>query len=244
MKTSTLPVCIILFLLAALLAGCGSLQMELIQTTPTPSADTASARAEETGWAIYQSADFGLAFQYPSTWQKPLERWHTEEGKDRWIVVTITSAPPTHWDSPDMPFYPKNTYKIDIMYKENASHAQIAELADADRQIKAYLGLTLIQDGESALVGKEYCTRLSAVTQGDFHGLEYIDTVPANGEAGYWWTHDTVLVDSQTRVITITGQPLSTMGLPTGNWRDLHRAEDEKYKEIYQRVVNSISIGR
>jgi len=117
-------------------------------------------------------------------------------------------------------------------------------MAESDRQIKAYLSLTLIQDGESALVGKEYCTRLSAFTQGDFRGMEYIDTVPANGEAGYWWTHDIVLADSQTRVITVTGQPLASKGLPADNWRDLHQAEDEQYQKIYRRIVNSISVGR
>jgi len=113
MKTQALSVWILFLFLAALLAGCDALEVDWVQPTATPETTLTPgvipASALETDWVIYHNADFGLAFQYPPTWQKPVEMRHTEEGKDRWIVVTIAPNPPGPSDVAEMPSCPEGT---------------------------------------------------------------------------------------------------------------------------------------
>jgi hypothetical protein len=246
MKTSALTVWTLL-LLAALLAGCGALEVELVQrTTPTGitlSPDSTPPSGAETAWTRYTHDDPYLSFEYPAAWQAPTVTVRAEEGEDRSISVTLFSDPPLD-PKADWLEYPEGAYGITITYKENASQTQLREFAEKDQMIMAFMDLELIADGESTLVYKAYCTRLGSVQAGGFNGVDYIATLPANAEAMYWWTHNTVLVDSRTRVITITGQPLNVKGLPADNWRDLYRAEDERHQDLYWRVVNSLSAGR
>jgi hypothetical protein len=237
------------------LAGCGSFQMELIQTASTPTADAASVPVAEpaitptatmeAGWTAFTHDAFPIYFRYPSSWQVSVETSESDADTNRWISITLRSDPPVETDEDRMlPLYPDGAYGIVITYKEYDPQAQFPELAEDDRQIAAFMSLNLLADGESTLVYKDYCTRLSAVDFAGFHGVDYIATLPSGAQASYWWNHNTVAMDSRNRVLILTGTPLNPPGdFATDNWRELYRADDERHQDVYRHVLATISVG-
>ncbi len=211
---------------------------------PQPPVDPAPLPAEETlaqpslseafpsQNTQYVNADFGLSFSYPSDWFGPDEY---VSGDTLRVAIGSDVVYPYGTDRTDQALTQPDSYYVVVQYTKNSR----------DTYWHGYLPkTTAMQDGA---VCRGYAqSRIIRVRQfnlADLRGLEYIATLSDTAQTEPVYSREVILVDDRSNLLTISGSP-NNVEIPAGaNWRDLYRAVDEQYQDIFHAILASMALN-
>lgn len=196
-------------------------------TLAQPSMDEAAPAQDKQ----YVNADFGLSFSYPSDWFGPDEY---VSGDTLRIAIGSDVVFPYGTDRTDQVLTQPNSYYVVVQYTKNNQNNYWQD---------TYQKLTAMQDGESFSDARSRIIRVRQLNLGDLHGFEYIATLSDTAQTESVYSREVILVDDRSNLLTISGSP-NNVEIPAGaNWRDLYRAVDEQYQDIFHAILESLELN-
>ena len=179
----------------------------------------------------YVNTDFGISFSYPFDWFGPDEY---ESGDTLRVAVGSDVVYPYGTDRTDQALTQPNSYYIVVQYTKNNQNAFWQD---------TYQKLAAMQDGESLSDARSRIIRVREVNLGDLHGFEYIATLSDTAQTEPVYSREVILVDEQSNLLTISGSPNNVEIFAGANWRDLYRAVDEQYQDIFHAILESLELN-
>ncbi len=198
--------------------------------TPTAAPTAAGDGTFTETWLTFDNAAYGLSFQYPANWFGP-EMYAV----DTTLRVEVGS---------DV-VYPYGTGLDERMYNLNDSYYVTIQYTKNNLNTfweETFQTLTGMQDGATAAGAREMLIRVRPVTLGRFHGFEYISTLSESAQTEPVYSRNVMLIDDQSNLLTVMGNPNNVQVDPSVGWRAAYQAVDEANREIFQKIVDSISI--
>ncbi len=136
---------------------------------------------------------------------------------------------------PETPSEVKNSYNVVVQYEKNNQNPYWKD---------TYQSLQNLKDGESLSGARSLITRVRQVELGRFIGYEYIFTLPESAQTEHVYGREVMLFDEQTNdLLTIMGQPNNVEVSNGANWRDVYRSIDEANLELFNEIVDSITVN-
>ena len=202
-----------------------TLTVEMQMPTSVPPTPANATQAQKT----YTNSTFGLSFRYPSDWFGP-----DEYIADQTLRVAVGSdVVYPYGEQPEKPSQVVNSYLIVVQYTKND-------------QVKAwkddYASLAKLKDGESLSGPRSQIIRVRQLELGNYKGYEYIATLSETAQTDHVYSRDVVLVDDQSDVLTISGNPNNVEIADGTQWRDAYGTIDETNEPIFQAIVDSMAI--
>ena len=213
--------------------------------TPAPLPTTGAGSPEETQaptqvppteveqpalWKQYTNSEFGCSFQYPSSWFGPEE--YTVDQTLRVEVGSDTVHP--YGEPPEQPSAVKNSYNVVIQYTKNNQNTFL------DETVESLRGL---EDGESLSGPRSMLIRVKQLELGRFTGFEYISTLSDTAQTEPVYSRSAILVDDQSNLITILGNPNNVELSSGADWREVYRSIDEANQGFFHGILDSITCG-
>ncbi|HSR20096.1 MAG TPA: hypothetical protein VLL49_04205 [Anaerolineales bacterium] len=219
--------------LALALSACSPQPAPVAEPPPAtePAAVATPTAADQTAdWKLYQNADFGLSFRVPAGWFGP-----EEYVSDRMLRVEIGSdnVYPYGTDPLERVTQFKDSYYVLIQYSQNDQGAYWQE---------TYQSLVQLQDGESLSDLRSKIIRVRPLELGRFSGFEYISTLSDTAQTEPVYGRQVILVDDQSNVLTILGNPSGVEIASGGDWRQAYQAVDEANLLLFRQILDSITI--
>ncbi len=189
---------------------------------PTETAQTSDQKP-------YTNSTFGFGFQFPSSWFGPEE--YVSDDTLRVEVGSDKVYP--YGEPPEQPSEVKNSYNVVIQYTKNNQNQYWKD---------TYQSLVNLKDGESFSDGRSLVIRVGPLQLGKFEGIEYISTLSDTAQTEPIYTRNIILVDDQSNLLTVMGQPNNVEVNDGANWRDVYRMIDEENSVIFHDIVESITV--
>jgi hypothetical protein len=235
-------IAILILLLCLTLSACAT------QTppapTPLPATDTSVPTATHTpipptptqveptpAVAHYTNSAFGFSFAYPSSWFGP-----DEYIADQTLRVEVGSdvVYPYGTGREEQIYTIPNSYYVVIQYTQNDQNQVWADTLQS---------LAGMQDGESLSGMRSLTIRVRQLELGRFTGFEYIATLSESAQTEPFYARQVILMDAQTNdVLTIMGSPNNVDRSGGVDWRQAYQAIDEANQNIFEQIVESITI--
>jgi hypothetical protein len=219
--------------LALALSACSAQPAPIAETPPAaePAATaTPTAADQTTDWKLYQNADFGLSFRVPAGWFGPEE--YVSDGTLR-VEIGSDKVYPYGTDPLERVTLLKNSYYIVIQYSLKDQRAYWQE---------TYQSLLQLQDGESLSDARGKIIRVRPLELGRFSGFEYISTLSETAQTEPVYGREVILVDDQSNVLTVAGNPSSVEIASGGDWRQAYQAVDQANLLFFRQILDSITI--
>ena len=228
-KTIALLISLMFFPLGACLPhpSVDPLPLPVEETLAQPSINEAAPAQDKQ----YVNTDFGLSFSYPFDWFGPDEY---VSGDTLRVAIGSDVVYSYGTDRTDQVITQPNSYYIVVQYTKNSQNAF---------WLDAYQKLTAMQDGESLSDARSRIIRVREVNLGDLHGFEYIATLSDTAQTEPVYSREVILVDDRSNLLTISGSPNNVEIFAGANWRDLYRAEDEQYQDIFHAILESLELN-
>ncbi len=142
--------------------------------------------------------------------------------------------------------YPYGTDRTDQALTQPDSYYVVVQYTKNSRDTywqDTYQKLTAMQDGESVEDMRSRIIRVRQFNLADLRGLEYIATLSDTAQTEPVYSREVILVDDRSNLLTISGSP-NNVEIPAGaNWRDLYRAVDEQYQDIFHAILASMALN-
>jgi hypothetical protein len=214
-----------------------------VETAAAAPTSTAAAPAEATAaptaagdgpstetWLTFDNAAYGLSFQYPANWFGP-----EVYAVDTTLRVEVGSdvVYPYGTGLDERTYNLNDSYYVTIQYTKNNMNTFWEE---------TFQTLTGMQDGATTAGAREMLIRVRPVTLGRFHGFEYISTLSESAQTEPVYSRNVMLIDDQSNLLTVMGNPNNVQVDPSVGWRAAYQAVDEANREIFQKIVDSITI--
>ena len=172
---------------------------------------------------------FGFGFQYPSSWFGPEE--YVSDDTLRVEVGSDKVYP--YGEPPEQPSEVKNSYNVVIQYTKNNQNQYWTD---------TYQSLVNLKDGEFFSDGRSLVIRVGPLQLGRFEGIEYISTLSDTAQTEPVYTRNVILMDDQSNLLTVMGQPINVEVSDGAKWRDVYRMIDEANLVIFHDIVESITV--
>jgi hypothetical protein len=181
--------------------------------------------------AQYANATFGLSFEYPSSWFGPDE--YISGGTLR-LEVGSDVVYPYGTGREEQVYTMPNSYYVVIQYTQNDQNQVWNDTLQA---------LGNLQDGESISDARSLTIRVRQLELGRFTGFEYIATLSESAQTEPFYARQVILMDAQTNdLLTIMGSPNNVDRSGGVDWRQAYQAIDEANQNIFEQIVESITI--
>ena len=194
--------------------------------TASPSSTDSSEENKQ-----YTNPDFGFSFSYPSDWFGPDEY---VSGDTLRIAVGSDVVYPYGTDRTEQIDILPNSYYVILQYTQNNQNTFWQE---------TYQSLAGMRDGESLSGARSRIIRVRQLDLGDFTGFEYIATLSDTAQTEAVYSREVILVDDQSNLLTISGSPNNVEIGSGADWRELYRAVDEQYQDIFHTILDSIKLN-
>lgn len=205
-------------------------QMPTPVELPTQAAETQALPGGDATMLPYANSDFGLSFHYPVGWFGPEEY---VSGNTLRVEVGTDVVYPYGTGLDERTYYLENSYAVVVQFTRNNNN---------DFWKDTYTTLEAMQDGQSTSTARSMLIRVRAVTIGGLKGFEYISTLSESAQTEAVYAREVLLVDEQSNLLTITGQPVNVVLQDGQAWRDVYRAVDEENRDAFQKIVDSIRV--
>jgi len=198
--------------------------------TQIPTAVLPTEVDQSATWKLYTNNTFGFGFQYPSNWYGPSE--YVSDGTLRVEVGSDVVYP--YGETPEQPSSVKNSYNVVIQYTKNNQNTYWED---------TYQSLMNLKDGESLSNGNSLLIRVRQLSIGRFTGFEYIATLSETAQTDHIYARSIMILDEQTSdLLTIMGQLINVEITNGAAWRDIYKNIDEANLNVFQEIVESITI--
>jgi hypothetical protein len=201
----------------------------VLAATQTPIPVLPTETAQPSGQKPYTNSAFGFSFQYPASWFGPEE--YISDNTLRVEVGSDKVYP--YGEPPEQPSEVKNSYNVVIQYTKNNQNQYWKD---------TYQSLVNLKDGESFSDGRSLVIRVGQVNIGRFEGVEYISTLSDTAQTEPVYMRNVILMDNQSNLVTVMGQPINVEISNGAEWRDVYRMIDEANQVIFHDIVESITV--
>lgn len=249
-----LPFLCLAVVLAASLA-CSSLTLDTEPTPlPTPTHEPATAVGpmptediEITptddsigGWTSFEDDTFGLSFSYPADWNGPeVNRYDSGIG----VEVGSDTVYPFGTGLEDRNYTVPDAYFISVSYTQNTQGWDWDELIQNSPWMETYTELLELEDGEAITTPRSLTTRVGEVQVGSFSGLEYTSTLSETAQTEIFYAREVLLFDQDLNYIRVSGGPNNVQIGSDEDWRAAYQRVDAEHNEIFDRLVDSLSVA-
>jgi hypothetical protein len=179
----------------------------------------------------YTNSAFGLGFQFPSNWFGP-EEYISDQ--DLRVEVGSDKVYPYGTGPEERIYELKNSYNVVIQYSKNTQNEYWKD---------TYQSLLNLKDGESISDARSLTIRVRQLNIGRFEGIEYISTLSDTAQTEPVYIRQVILVDEQSNLLSIMGQPNNVQIDDGANWRDVYQMIDETNLDAFHKIVESITIN-
>ena len=176
----------------------------------------------------YTNSAFGFGFQFPSSWFGPEE--YVSDGTLRVEVGSDKVYP--YGEPPEQPSEVRNSYNVVIQYSKNDQNQYWKD---------TYQSLVNLKDGESFSDGRSLVIRVGQLKIGRFEGIEYISILSETAQTEPVYSRNVILIDDQSNLLTMMGQPNNVEVSNGASWRDVYRMIDEANLTLFHEIVESIT---
>jgi hypothetical protein len=229
-----LPACALVILLAvtacALSPTANPTQLPALTVagqTPTP---VPTARLEQIpGFSQYSNRAFGLRFQYPAGWFGPDEY---VSGNTLRVAVGSDVVHP-YGEPSETPSAVKNSYLVVVQYSKNSQDASWQD---------TYSALAGLKDGESLSGTRSLITRVRQLELAGMKGFEFISTLSATAQTEPVYSREVLLVDQQSNLLTILGNPDNVEVGDAAGWREAYRLVDQANLAAFHQILATVEI--
>jgi hypothetical protein len=177
----------------------------------------------------YTNSAFGFGFQFPSSWFGPEE--YVSDGTLRVEVGSDKVYP--YGEPPEQPSEVRNSYNVVIQYSKNDQNQYWRD---------TYQSLVNLKDGESLSDARSLLIRVRQINIGRFEGIEYISTLSETAQTVPVYSRNVILIDDQSNLLSIIGQPNNVEISNGASWRDVYRMIDEANLTLFHEIVESITV--
>lgn len=192
-------------------------------SSPTPTEPDA-------GWKSYTNSDFGLEFQYPSTWFGP-EAYVSDETLR--VEIGSDKVYPYGTDRSEQIYKTNNSYYVRIQYTKNNQNTYSDETLQS---------LAKLKNGESLADARSLLIRVRQLNLGRFKGFETISTLSETAQTEPVYIREVILIDEQSNRLTISGYPNNVEIGSGAAWRDEYQQIDEANLTIFHEIVDSLTV--
>jgi hypothetical protein len=177
----------------------------------------------------YSNSAFGLHFEYPTGWFGPDEY---VSGNTLRVAVGSDVVYP-YGELPATPSEAKNSYLVVVQYSKNSQDQSWKD---------TYSSLVGLKDGESLSGTRSLVTRVRQLDLGRLKGFEFISTLSATAQTDHVYSREVILMDEQSNLLTILGNPDNVEVGNSVDWREAYRLVDQANLAAFHSIIATIRI--
>lgn len=230
-----------------LLSGCVSANTEVppVATddvapiaTDLPPVPTDSPEGPSSDWQIYNNPDFGISFQFPSSWFGP-DEYIVED--DIRLEIGSDVVYPYGTSREEQVYTLPDSYYILIEYRPNTDNLTMDDYKNSS-WISPPLGMFDLAGGETRTTARSLEIKVRDLEIGRFKGVEYIATLSDTAQTERAYSRQIFLLDEQLNILMISSSPNNVEVTDPANWKaDFQRVDEANLETLYH-VIESIVI--
>jgi hypothetical protein len=206
--------------------------------TDLPPVSTDSPEGLSSDWQTYNNPDFGISFQFPSSWFGP-DEYIIED--DIRLEIGSDVVYPYGTSREEQVYTLPDSYYILIEYRPNTDNLTLDDYKNSS-WISPPLGMFDLADGETRTTARSLEIKVRDLEVGRFKGVEYIATLSDTAQTERAYSRQIFLLDEQLNILMISSSPNNVEVADPANWKaDFQRVDGANLETLYH-VIESIVI--
>jgi hypothetical protein len=201
----------------------------VVETKAPVEATATSVETQSQATKQYSNPAFGIGFLFPDSWYGPEEYI----SGDTLLVNIGSDVVYPYGEVPEKPSEIKNSYLVTVQFDRNSQNTNWQETYSALREMK---------DGDSLDTGRSRTIRVRKLELGKYTGFESIATLSETAQTDHVYIRIVILVNDQSNVLIIMGQPNNVEVGNSENWRDVYQSIDDANLDLFHGIIDSLKV--